>query len=252
MKKIIALVLAVCLLFSLSGCVSQNDYDALLAQQQTLQANIDALQADHDSLKATLDKHTDLIDAMEAEDFGAAMDIVSQKQIAKEVAEKGDIEEYLVTVELTLDNFDDYFEWKAFYGLNSFGEPEKHNMSVVPVSKVYDQGLILYQIDLKLGYAFTFSDSYQGRVNSDTINETREWSNNSIFGTGISSSEGVVFDLENFTMDVNRLEGTVTFVKEEYVTSYELGELERSTQNATITLVNGEVLLHTVQFGCKY
>lgn len=253
MKITIAILLTLCITLSLTGCVSQSDLDAVTAENNALQADYEALQADYEAMQSTMDAHADLIAAMDAEDYERAMGIISEKQIAKQLAEKGNIEDYLVTVELTPENFEDYFAWKAFYNLDAFGEPMEHFMSVVAASKVYDQGLILYDTNVKIGLTFTFSSTDSGRTYTDTIHETRDWSQNNIFGSAISSSEGVVFDLDNYAMEVTRVEGTITFVKEEYVTSYAISESEtKSSESAEITLVNGEQLFRTIQFGCKF
>ena len=258
MKKVIAISLTLCIL--LSGCVSQDDFDAVVAERDALQANNTSLQAEKDSLQAacdaqqeTLDKYSDIIGAMDTEDYATAMSIISEKQIAKEIAEKGDIEEYLVTVELTVDNFDDYFEWKSFYNLNSFGEDMEESVTCVPVSKVYDEGLILYDTDVKIGYTFSFSFLSSGRTHSESVEETREWSRSWLPSIGCGSSQGTKFLLEKCQVDVNRVLGTVTFVKSDYVTDYELGEIQDgASQTALITLVNGEQFTHSIQFGCMY
>ena len=233
--------------------MSQSDLDAVAADRDALQAELDAAQVTCDSLQATVDKYADLIGAMDAEDYHAAMNIVSEKQIAKEVAEKGDIDDYLITVELTTDNFNDYFEWKTFYSLNDFGEEQEHSVSCVLTSKVYDEGLIVYAADVKLGYNFTFTHEGYGSAYTETLEETREWSSLYQPTTGCGSSPGVKFIPEQCFVDVTRVVGTVTFVKADYVTAYELGETRNGSINdATITLVNGQTLHHSVMYGCKF
>lgn len=246
MKRTLALLLALGLLFSLAGCVSQSDLDAVIAER-------DALQTTCDGLQATVDTYADLINAMKSEDYQTAMNIISEKQTAKAVAEKGDIDDYLVTVELTLDNFDDYFQWQTFYNLNDFGEEQEHSISCVLTSKVYDEGLILYAADAKLGYNFTFTHESFGSAYSETLEETRDWNDFFLPTTGCGSSPDVKFIPEQCFVEVTRVIGTVTFIKSDYVTSYELSETRNgSISDATITLINGETLLHSIHYGCKY
>ena len=253
MKRALAILLTLCLIVSLAGCVSQSDLDAVIAEKDALQANYDALQADYAAMQATLDQHADLISVMDAEDYGAAMHIISEKQIAKEVAEKGDIDEYLVTVNLTIDNFNDYFEWKNFYAFNDFGEELEYSYRSVLTSKVYDQGLILYDCDVKLGYTQTVGVNYFGKEDIHSIEDTNVWDENTMPCCGSESAEGVKYDLEKCHTKTTRVEGTVTFVKEEYIADYKLSEMDtNSYQNADITLVNGEHISRNIRFGCNY
>ncbi len=243
MKKFIAILLILCIVFSLAGCVSQDDYDAVIAEK-------DALQARYDALQTTLDHHADLIGAMDAEDYSMAMNIIREKQIAKDVAEKGDIDDYLVTVDLTLENFDDYFAWKNFYKRNAFGEEMEYRYSSLLTSKVFDQGLILYDCDVKLGFTATVSADYFGSKENHSFDDTQTWFAKTMPRCGGSSTEGVIYDLEKCDVTTTRVEGTVTFVKADYVTDYAFDE--STSEIADITLVNGEVLQHQISFGCKY
>ena len=243
MKKLIVILLVVCTIICLSGCVSQDELDVVIAERDTLQTQLDAAQV-------TIHKYADLIGAMDAEDYPAAMDIISQKQIAKEIEEKGEIDKYLVTVELTTENFDEYFAWNNFYALNDFGEQLKHEYRSVLTSKAYDQGLILYACDVKLGYTQTVNGAYFGHEEIHSSNGTCVWSEKTMPTCGSGSAEGVEFNLEKCQVEITRVEGTVTFVKEDYVASYVFdGSV---SEIAEITLVNGETLYHQIAFGCKY
>ena len=254
MKKAIAVLLAVCVVFCMAGCVSQDEFDALTAERDALKAELDALQSQYDSLNTAVEPYGDLLDAMDGEDYETAMGIVSEKQVAKQLAEKGDIDAYLVTVELTPENFGEYFEWKALYNVNTFGEEEPWCVQYELVSKAYEQGLILYRADAKLSYTnayactaedgYTFEDSFDGNY---------EWNSSYLPQNGMSGSQGMEYQLEKCTVTVTRVEGTVTFVKADYVTGYEVGEVTNGhIQQGTVTLVNGETLPRSIRFGNKY
>lgn len=248
MKRAIAILLTACLVFCMAGCVSQSDLDAALAER-------DALQAENNTLWATVDKYSDIIGAMDSEDYQAAMAILSEKQIAKEIEQKGNIDDYLVTVELTMDNFDDYFQWKTFYGINDFGEVKKDVAWFVLTSKAYDQGLVLYHLDGALGYTYTATGTTPGwGTHSNTSDEnTADLHDYSMPSVGSGMGSDSVMDIEKCSAETTRVTGTATFVKAEYVTSYELGEVQNGAyQQATIKLVNGETLHRGVSFECKY
>ena len=120
-------------------------------------------------------------------------------------------------------------------------------------SKAYDQGLILYDTDVKLGFTANAKMTTPYGTNTDSFNSTGDLTPGYLCGTGWSASEEVSFDLENCFVETTRVEGTVTFVKEEYVADYKLSEMDtNSYQNADITLVNGEHISRGIQFGCKY
>ena len=54
-KKLLAILLSICLLTGLTGCssgVSAEEYDALAAERDTLQAEVESLQAEVASLQA--------------------------------------------------------------------------------------------------------------------------------------------------------------------------------------------------------
>lgn len=53
MKKILIVLLALGLVFAMSGCVSQEDYDALKSDYDDLQMNYEEIQADYEALSAT-------------------------------------------------------------------------------------------------------------------------------------------------------------------------------------------------------
>ena len=261
MKKALSLLLIFCIVFCMTGCVSQDEFDAAIAERDAIKADLDSLkaelntlQAQYDSLNSAVAPYTGLLEAMDAENYEAAMGIVSEKQIAKQLAEKGDIEEYLVTVELTVDNFGEYFEWKNLYSINTFGEEEPWNLQCALLSKAYEQGLILYKADVKLNYtlAFTFVTE-NGYTVDDSFESTQEWTDSYLPSTGCSAPQGSQYLLDECGVTMNRIEGTITFVKADYVTDYELGEVNNGYyQPGTVTLVNGETLHRSVKFGYKY
>ena len=110
MKKWAVLFLVLAMVMCFGGCVSQDDYDALKTENESLKASVEELQAANDSLKADCDaaeagnalyeKYSDVIDPMEAEDYDGALAAVKGRKPAPEQT----------TIEITADNWQDYFE----------------------------------------------------------------------------------------------------------------------------------------------
>ncbi len=89
MKRWFTMLLAVSLVLCMAGCASQSE--------------LDALKAENEKLQTTVEKYSDLIDAMEAEDYEAAIEAVIG-YMPEEAAPA------YHKVEITTDNFFDYFE----------------------------------------------------------------------------------------------------------------------------------------------
>lgn len=260
MKKLIAFLLALTLMLAMTGCVSQEDYDALAAQKDAeynaLLEDLNALAQERDALFATVDRHSALISAVESENYEYAADIISEMQIARDMAQKGDIADYLVTVELTPENFGEYFEFVPHYGTNAFGEEEPWSLNFAIASKAYDAGLIVYSADFKIEIETTTSSTDFGSTNTSTDSTTFDCTETYFPSFGFGGMPGETkYNPEECSAAVVRVEGSVTFVKAEYVTDYVLGEADYSfspTQEAEIALVNGEMLYRSIYYGYKY
>lgn len=140
----------------------------------------------------------------------------------------GGIEDYLVTVDLNSENFEDYFEFVTVPRYNAFGEL-LGSFGIGLKSKKYDEGLIIYTID---DITVEFADS--------------RWTSDDSLDSLLSFS----LTLSGYTADEiaysGRItEGKVTYIKQEYVDSYDIPELEKPDDYNVYTqiqLQNGETL----------
>lgn len=239
MKKILSLLLMICSVTLLTACASQGDLDAIVAEQAALQVKYDALQADYKVLQEQEAPYSDFIAWIDGEAYSAAIDFVKKKQAAEAFAEKGPIEDYLVTVELTPENFYDYFEWKSFPDLDAFGEETDYTRYDL-VSTVYQEGLIFYQSDAK--YA---DDGYESLF---------------YLGEGFLSRNPEMAESIKAEKAAN-ISGSVTFVKADYVMDYTIYKDDPTGfthgpddpyRDANVALVNGEQLYRLIRPGYEY
>ena len=241
MKKFVSILLSSAMCLSLCCCgssVTQEQYDALTAENSQLESQI-----------AKYEKYSEIIDCLEAEDYDSAVSCIEEEQEAKLQAEAGDMADYLVTVELTTENFSDYFEFQIDYLRDAFGEIQTELNSdtglVTLASKVYDNGYIYYDSDCAFEYEIKCSSPYwYSETNTKTLEES--------IGGPLDSVSQYATDA---TFTVTRVEGTVTFIKSDYILSYDVGEItniEFQTAAAAITLKNGDKLWHYVYFGHLY
>lgn len=226
MKKVLSLVLTTCLISTLAACASQHDLDAITAEQDALQVKYDALQSEYEALQEQEAPYSDFITEIEYESYPAAIEFVKKRQAAEAFAEKGPIEDYLVTVELTTENFSDYFEWISIPSLDAFGE-ETDYWDIFWTSKVYQEGLVFYQSDAKYEM-----DGYEYELYLGSRRSTR--------------------DPEGWKAEkVENVSGSVTFVKSDYVMEYTIDEDDPTfhrylpddpSRSANVVLANGEFL----------
>ena len=92
-------------------------------------------------------KYQELYDYLEAGDYDSAITYIQNLKVDNAPSLPEDLSEYLLEVEITEDNFDDYFEWTVVHPLNAFGEEDANVTWGDFASKMYAEGYYLYQID---------------------------------------------------------------------------------------------------------
>ena len=255
MKRVSYFFMCLLFVFMLSGCTSkreinlmQKNYDNLIENYSELKGNYDNLNAEYSELKDKYDKYVDIIENLESDNFELAVNLVEEKKFEKAKKEKGDIDKYLVTVEINNDNVSDYFDIEAFNTYNDFGEIEKDSYVIMVVSKAYDKGLVLYDGDISIGYTSKIVGTY---IVDDDVEQFLGM--NSYIQSG-----GFEIEPDKCEFNITRAKGTVTFVKSEYVFSYDLKEGEKSSTKGNldshmlVVLYNGEKIDRFIKFGMKY
>lgn len=185
------------------------------------------------SEKETLyDKYEDIIVALENNNFDVAIGSINGMKIQKMKEEAGDINDYLVEVDINENNFDDYFELVVFSDTNAFGE-ETNDTRFGYKSKAYDDGLIIYKMDdgmvvEMLEQEFTMSEDLDSLLMFG-----RTWSNTPIDELSIERTGRIVG-------------GKISFIKAEYISKYEIGEQSNPGEQVVefnIELLNGETII---------
>ena len=241
MKKRLQLA-GICLIAIITGCASGNTVALSEEKSATAASTKQEANVVENSDKSTvsvpkekadiLEKYPELISYLESEDYQSAEtyvhDLVLQQK--KEAAE--DIGDYLVTVDLNSENFEDYFELAAVPRYNAFGEPVK-GIQIGVKSKKFDEGLIVYSVDditVEFKYSYDSDDS--------------ECDLQTLLSFNLSTYSGA--DDDSALAYTGRItEGTVTFIKREYVEDYPVPELKKPddyTAGTTIQLKNGEII----------
>lgn len=200
-------------------------------------------QTQADGQAQTDGKYDEIIADLEEEDYDGAIDAITEMKKESQAKAFGDIKDYLVTVELTKENFDEYFEWVSQEHVDAFGE--KDSVWWGFRSKKYDDGLILYRLeDVKYcdSILIEHTSTYHNLDDSDqSVQEKDELS------SLLSMISWDVPMLDPVTLDsVDRIAGSkLTFIKKEFVESYDFKPFsfpEDSLGTETITLKNGEIL----------
>ena len=230
MKRLMHVFLAITLLLGLSGCggIKQEEYDAILSEKAELENQLEAYEP-----------YQSIVEALQSEEYDSAIDEISAMKTEKIIREAGNIEDYLVKVEINEDNFEDYFEFADYLSLNAFGEPSIifHGL----VSKVYDEGLIIYDFG-GISVEYSYSD---GR-NTNVYGLERML----IFPSGEEPEYA-----SSWKWTGRIVPGTVTFLKSEYVDSIEIREPETPDQGfawCQFTLKNGETFGRSIRVNYTY
>ena len=190
-------------------------------------------------------KYEGIIRALENNDYDRALSSISQLKKEYMAANCGNINDYLVTVEITPENFDEYFEFVSFHGKNAFGEQDDKRVYIGLRSKKYDDGLLLYGLDDR-----QYSDDITIEFFCDFLGSDPKYDKLCslvMFGYSVSSSNLIPASI---SLKSGRISGSrITFIKKEYVESYEIEPVsspEKTVSGATITLINGEIIHRVV------
>ena len=166
------------------------------------------------------DKYEDVIRMLENEEYDNTIAAIEAMKPAPAIEADSvqNNEINFIIVELTVDNFHDYFkladEPVPLY--DSFGEPT--DQLVWPyVSNVYDDGLVFWKTDGFIQYEFTSAQA-------------------GISGGGTSSPYEGFYSYDGTEYEFSRIKGTMIFVSKDDIASYVFEE----PGDRTITLVNGE------------
>lgn len=223
MKKRILITLLLGLSIGIIGCGNSSSTTETTAESTTAE-------------ESETSEYADLIEMLDNDDFDSAIDYVTNLKTEKMKEEVGDIADYLVTIDINDNNFSDYFECVKIQLHNSFGEPDNQMIGFGLKSKAYDDGLILYDVT-GVNVELMLADS------------PTDYDLASLLSCGCSYGGG--YTIDELPISFSRTTGgTVTFIKSEYVDSYELEDFKETRpdyKNAVITLKNGETLSRLTQ-----
>lgn len=208
------------------------------AEQTASAANTEAMEVEAGSDHQIQEKYSGLIDLLEKEDYDSAIAEIEKMKKASKAQKYGDVEDSLVTVELTKENFDEYFEFTTMLGKNAFGEYDDTIWAGLK-SKKYDEGLILYnpynkQMNDVITIEYTYGDDEWKNTGEGKLSDFLS------FSDGFGGQDPETFSI----VPTGRIAGSkITFIKKEFVESYEVEPFTSQDQHsslATITLKNGE------------
>lgn len=207
-------------------------------------------QTQADGQAQTDGKYDEIIADLEEEDYDGAIDAITEMKIESQAKAFGDIKDYLVTVELTKENFDEYFEWVTIPEVDIFGDQEALWCGFR--SKKYDDGLILYGLgDANYSDSIYVKFSLTHHLLDDSIYSDQykdSLMNLLIFNYGMTPEISASLD------SIDSIAGSkLTFVKKEFVESYDIEPAEHPDDpnevlraDATITLKNGDSFGRTI------
>ena len=220
-----------------SACVNKPIENQVNTESEIVQ--ISETVSEPSSEEQLYEKYADIISSLEEENYDNAIDIINEKKTEANKEKYGDIEEYLVTVELTPDNFDEYFEFVTSVHYTAFGTEDLFLYGLK--SKMYDSGLIIYDLnnaeyndDIAIGYKWSMGDVAHSDGVSDYLRNLLR------IGNGMNIMYKDLFKAE----PLGKIAGTkLTFIEKDYVESYEIDSRSADLLgNTTITLKNGEII----------
>ena len=123
--KVICLFSICCILLLSSACVNKSPENLVTPESETAQSSEIVSEPSLEELEELPEKYKkyeDILSYLEEEKYDDAITIINEKKNEALKEKYGEIEEYLVTIELTPDNFDEYFEFVKDRSKNAFGE----------------------------------------------------------------------------------------------------------------------------------
>lgn len=238
-------LICVCLVLSACGQSASKTQTGTNAEQSAGKAQTNQEENKTESVAETsareqlLEKYTGVINLLEKEDYDNAIAEIEEMKKASKAKKYGDIADYLVSFELTADNFDEFFEFSTIQGKNAFDEDDDI-IWIGLKSKKYDEGLAFYRIsdtqyndDVTIEY--TYNSGGWEQTSESGLDELLTFN----YGVGIDHNDS--FSVE----PTGRIAGSkITFIKREFIESYDVEPIENKSQHitqATVTLKNGDV-----------
>lgn len=254
----ILFVTSIIITMMITGCSSNTTSGSesieIKSQLESMQKELDDLKEENSRLKDQVELFTEstydvIISDLETDNYDGAKAKIDQLQKDRMAANAGDINDYLVTIDLNSENFDDYFEFVSMPMYNAFGELKPGASAFGVKSKKYEEGLVIYSVD-NITVEYVTKNTSQPELDAwpgdSKLNELLEFSNS--FG----SSEDADFEFE---YNGRITEGKVVYIKSEYVDSYETVERaapDDFADEAIITLCNGEKIVRSIQKDLPY
>lgn len=236
MKRLLALTLILAALLSLSAC-------SLIPAPRKSMEDITA-----DDLAAAAERLTE----MDSDEIGAAVDAAFGGSAAAvpEETKLEPIENYLVTIEITPENFWDYFELVVLPSYDQWGEATGYYFFGLK-SKLYDQGLIYYpdatDSDFLMEIEWHHSQTYKNNANKWSLRDLLKME----YGSAFSRK-----DDDKVEFRVLRSKGTLTFVRQEYIERIEDSSTTKvrgyTYHYCTIYLKNGDRISNYYYEGMRY
>lgn len=172
-------------------------------------------------------KYQELYDYLEAGDYDAAIEYIQNLKVENDSSLPEDLSDYLLEVELTEENFEDYFEWRFYHQRNDFGE-ETEILRGNYYSKMYDQGYYLYKMDeIPIEYSI-ITGSGELDTRTDTLYD-------GYFGSAVTArSDDKGWEL------VRLRPGKIVYIKKEAVTRIEEGPYDADHDTVKLIVKNGD------------
>lgn len=150
MKKVVALILALSMVFALCGCGESATQEQISEEKTAPNAE---LTEEEPSLKEQLyDKYKDLIDKMEAEDYEGAIDVIISYVPSDYFQTTSEAEQEIMEVVITPENFLDYYDIV-------YGDATNEKDAFGNITRV-DYGKNRYWFELKPEFRATVQYSY--------------------------------------------------------------------------------------------
>lgn len=240
-RQLVFCSLCICLSLSLVACGASQPADTQPSEEEVVE-------------EATVveGRYPEIADALDAGDYDGAIAAITEMKTEAMAQQAGDINDYLVTVELTPENFDEFFELYTMQFHNAFGE--YYSSGCLLRSLKYDEGLILYGL-----YDEEFCDaiSFECVIGARTDSGTERQMESSIYRLsffldtpegvpGLDEDPSVVY----FIGPISRMTGSkITYVRSEFVESVSIEDNGDQYTTEIVTLKNGETFSYQYPTG---